>query len=257
MTVAPMLPLNQGFVGSMEPTYEQIYLYLRVNGMVTSSRMGSTYEVLGEPVTWVPGLIPPRTGLNLGLGFMELLQGLAGVFDPEQIRRVAPKAQHELFTEQMAYGPRLAWQMEYLIAAIRRDPYTRQAVAFIGSERDGPTNALPCTLSMQFLARDGQLNLVTAMRSWDISRGMPYDMMFQGGYLMALARCLGLDPGWCCCTAGSLHLYEDQAAKRPGGRERSFRFDDSVPRHWAGIQDWARAQIPTMQRIPDGILIEG
>jgi hypothetical protein len=256
MAAPAMLPLNQGFVGPMEPTYEQLYLYLRVSGMVTPSRMGDTYEALGEPVTWVPGLIPPRSGLNLGLGFMELMQGLAGVFDPEQIKRVAPKAQHELFTEQMAYGPRLAPAVPGLLAKLRDDPQTRQAVAFIGARADGPSDNLPCTLTMQFLQREGRLNLITSMRSWDISRGLPYDMMFQGGYLMALARCLGVEPGWCCCMAGSLHLYADQAHKLPGGAERRFRLDDSVPTGWAELQEWAYDQIWEVQRIPAGVVVE-
>lgn len=241
----------------MEPTYEQIYTALRVDGDCVPSRMGDTYETLAEPVTWEAGYIVPRQGLNLALGFMELLQGIAGIFDPEQIKRVAPKAQHELFTEQMAYGPRLAPQIPGIIDKLQADPLTRQAVAFIGSAKDGPSDSLPCTLSLQFLARQGDLNLITSMRSWDVSRGLPYDMIFQSGYLMALARCLGLRPGWCCCMAGSLHLYEDQVRKLPVGKERSFRFDNGkVPCTWESLQLWAEFWVEHMTRVPDGIVVE-
>lgn len=240
----------------MKPTYEQIYTTLQVSGERVPSRMGDTYEMLGAPVGWQAGEIPPRRGLNLGLGFMELLQGIAGVFDVEQIKRVAPRAQHELFTEQMAYGPRLAPQIPDIIAKLRADPLTRQAVAFIGSAKDGPSDGLPCTLSLQFLLRHGRLNLVTSMRSWDVSRGLPYDVMFQGGYLMAVARCLNAEPGWCCCQAGSMHLYEDQVKKMPGGPERRFRLAERMPTDWRGFQTWASWHIPTMEQVPDGVLLE-
>jgi len=240
----------------VKPPYYKVVEELRERGRPVETRFGPAREVLGGRVEFAAGEMVSRRGVNDALGFMELMQILAGVFDPEEIRRVAPRADHSLFTAQMAYGPRIAGQVPRLIEALEKDPLTRQAVLFIGHPDDGPTPDLPCTLTMQFVARDGTLDAVTSMRSWDATRGLTYDVVFQGGLVMALARCLGLLPGRVVCTAGSLHLYDSEAGKTPVERDRRFVFDDvRVPRRWDDIQRWAKKEVVVMDRVPFGVWV--
>lgn len=245
----------------MNPSYSELFEELEANGEVVMSRHGPTLERLGVAVTFEAGEMVTRAGIRDALGFMELMQIVAGVFDPEAIKRVAPRANHELFTAQMAYGPRIVGQVPAILEKLEADPDTRQAVLFIGSPEDGPTNQQPCTTTMQFLLRsieggEPQLNVVSSMRSWDVTRGLAYDVMFQGGLTMALARCLDVPAGVIRCTAGSLHLYEDEAHKRPQDVDRRFRFMDRVPRDWFGLQEWAMDEVGRMDQVPNGVVVE-
>ena len=193
-----------------EPSsYKSIIDAVLASGLETPSRYGPTREVLGMSLILPAGRMVRRKGISEALGWMELTQLIAGVFDPEALKKVAPKAQHELFTSQMAYGPRLKDQMHNVIRTLRRDPLSRQAVLFVGKPEDGPTSDLPCTETIQLLLRDESLNAVVSMRSWDLIKGLPYDLMMFGGLVQALAAVLDRDPGWVRVTAGSAHVYEE------------------------------------------------
>jgi hypothetical protein len=155
-------------------------------GAEVPSRYGATLE-LPRPlnVTFDAGMLLSRPKINYGLGWMELLQLLAGIFDPKALVRMAPNAQHNLFTFQMAYGPRIYHRMPAIIMKLQEDPGTRQAVLFIGHPDDGPTSDLPCTISIQFLIRFGTMRANVSMRSWDLVKGMAYDVMMFGGLTLA------------------------------------------------------------------------
>lgn len=200
------------------------------------SRYGDTREVLGVAWRRHASAAVRRSGMNPKIGYMELCQLIAGVYDPAAIERVAPNAQHALFTEKMAYGPRLRDQIPRVMLALRNDPGTRQAVMFVGSEGDGPSPSLPCTCTIQFLLRGG-LQCVVSMRSWDLLKGLPYDLIMFGGLQQVVARCLGTGAGLLQVNAASAHIYlTDVAAdKLPEPGRRVFRA------HFAGATKWEDA----------------
>ena len=70
------------------------------------------------------------------------------------------------------------------------------------------TKDTPCTLSLQFLLRDGRLNLTTTMRSNDVWTGVPYDMFSFCSMQVMMAMTLGVGVGTYTHQAGSLHIYE-------------------------------------------------
>jgi thymidylate synthase len=80
-----------------------------------------------------------------------------------------------------AYGPKILDQLEYIGRALQKDIYSRQAVLTIWREKPSITSSdIPCTLSIQFLVRDGEngelvLHLFDNMRSSDSWLGVPYD----------------------------------------------------------------------------------
>ena len=76
-----------------------------------------------------------------------------------------------------AYGPRFLDQAQRVIALLRRDPNSRQAVIRIFDRGDliGETKDVPCTLSLQLLLRGGGLHGIMTMRSNDLWLGFPYD----------------------------------------------------------------------------------
>lgn len=101
-------------------------------------------------------------------------------------------------------------QWQDVIDRLKADPNTRQAVIHIKNPRPitDQTKDTPCTLSLQFLLRDGRLNLTTTMRSNDIWTGVPYDMFSFCAMQVMLAMKLGVDVGNYTHQAGSLHIYE-------------------------------------------------
>ena len=238
LTSSPIIPGE--FPDGRDKIYELAY---RVwwQGNRTTSRYGATQELTGVQLRVPSRTLVTRDKLNMSFGWMEMFQLLGGFFDPELLKRVAPNADHSLITPQMAYGPRIQDQMIGIIQTLTLDPLSRQAVLFIGHPDDGPTSDLPCTLTIQFLQRLEIIDAIVTMRSWDLCRGLPYDLMMFSGLLEALARCLNKTTGHIYVTAGSAHVYHGWEDKTPRTSLLKWNFKYEVPRSWLDIRDWAQA----------------
>ncbi len=99
-------------------------------------------------------------------------------------------------------------QWEFVKDLLQRDPSSRQAIIHIKDASNVPTKDTPCTVYLQFLLRDGKLNLSVHMRSNDIWMGVPYDMFSFCFLQMLMAMELGVEIGQYTHYAGSLHIYE-------------------------------------------------
>lgn len=236
---------------------EELVNRVKREGHSVDSRYGGTTEIIGTRLEVSSGLLVQRNGINWSIGWMEMLQLLGGVYDLESIHRVAPQANLSLFTAEMAYGPRLGDQISTIIETLANDRNSRQAVVFIGKPEDGPTSRLPCTLSIQFLLRHSLLDAIVSMRSWDLCRGLPYDLMMFSGLLSAIARCLWVEPGNLIVNAGSAHIYDEWIDKTPKASNLRWRFKDHMARNWEDIQTWARLVYPRLEKgkTPFGISI--
>lgn len=114
-----------------------------------------------------------------------------------------------------AYGPRIftpnaASQFERVTYMLLTKPDTRQAVMQIFSADDIRigTNDVPCTLTLQFLLRDGALHLSACMRSNDAFLGFTHDVFVFTMLQEVMARTLGVRLGKYHHYVGSLHLYD-------------------------------------------------
>lgn len=244
----------------MELTFGQAYNAL-VKGTIESgikvqSRFGDTHEQVGGRIAFPAGELVRRRRMNYTIGWMELLQLLAGTYDACSIERIAPRAKLSLFTLSMAYGPRIAPQMPRIIQALTTHPDSRQAIVFVGTQEDGPTNDQPCTTSIQFLIRGSAVQTVVSMRSWDLAKGLPYDVFMFGGLGLVMSHVLNRKNGGVIVTAGSCHVYdEDQAIAHASAGTARFRFDFHVPGTWEGVQRWAAQQVAQLQpgMLPFGV----
>jgi thymidylate synthase len=104
-------------------------------------------------------------------------------------------------------------QWEYVKQLLKNDPNTRQAIIHIKEPTNKTTKDLNCTISLQFLLRDGKLNLITTMRSNDVWLGLPYDLFNFTCMQIQMAMELGVKIGKYYHNAGSLHLYERDVKK--------------------------------------------
>jgi thymidylate synthase len=118
-----------------------------------------------------------------------------------------------------AYGPRLFGlrgvnQVENVIAKLRARPTSRQAAVQIFDAGDlvGTPKDIPCTCSLQFMVRSDRLDMATMMRSNDAFVGLPHDVFTFTMLQEVVARSLGREPGVYSHFAGSLHVYDKNAA---------------------------------------------
>lgn len=144
-----------------------------------------------------------------------------------------------------AYGPRLHPmgrfddQLTGVISELRRDPMSRRAVMSIysgGADLYGAGGKnTPCTLTLQFLVRQGHVHLLANMRSSDVVWGVTYDVFMFTMLQEYVATQLDLPLGSYYHHAGSLHLYERDwgyAVGRSGVRRRLYaHMMDPMPRN--------------------------
>ena len=237
--------------------YSDIIKFIMEEGQAVSSRYGETREVLDQRIMFESGELMQRKGWNTKLALLEAFQVVGGYFDAEQIKKLAPKARHELFTYEMSYGPRLGDQPQQVVDLLERDWQSRQAVIYIGSQADGMTNAQPCTTSIQFLLRDSnynhgkghtdpmswnlrELHCFVSMRSWDAYLGLPNDIMVFALIQQVIARMLRVTSGRLHVRAGSLHHYVKNTFEPRTGPNRFLVHPYLKFSEWKTTQEWAR-----------------
>lgn len=114
-----------------------------------------------------------------------------------------------------AYGPRFVAQLPHVVRTLKADPESRQAVIQVWREAPPDTADCPCTLSWQYVMRDGRLHCLAAMRSSDLISGLPSDWftfsMAAAAVLLSLRQVStfwrDIALGDLVLTAGSQHLY--------------------------------------------------
>lgn len=205
---------------------DEAYLTLlqQVNdrGDVVSPRGFKTYELLDvttvirEPILASPHRVRPS--FNTKIAATELVQLLAGVSHLGQLDAASNGRFNRYANDGRllgAYGPRLFKQLPLAVERLRTDEDSRQAVVNLWrpDELARPSGDVPCTLSLTFRVRRGELGLKVHMRSNDVMMGVPYDWYVFSRVQVAVAEVLGLAPGPYVHHVDSLHLYErDQAA---------------------------------------------
>lgn len=159
----------------------------------------------------------PARGLNYRFAVAEwvwMMFGRSDVDSIAQFNSVVRNFSDDGVWLTGAYGPHIKAQRDRVLAKLREDPDTRQAVIEIPRPWNTfNTKDMPCTLSFQFLLRDGQLNLITSMRSSDVWLGLPYDVFTFTQLQNCMAGELGVKRGWFSLHMGSSHLYERDAIK--------------------------------------------
>jgi thymidylate synthase len=190
--------------------------------------------------------------VHVGLAAAEALQLVGGFSDPGALLKVS-----EHFGQFMdggvfhaPYGPRIATQVPEALAWLGRDPDSRKAhvVAWdpLTDLWTHDTRDHPCTTHLQFMIRDGALNLHVGMRANDAWRGFPYDVFQFTQLQQAAASLLGVPLGTYYHHATSFHLYEENyeavqdvesSSQEPVGGVAT----GCSPSTWAAVQVRARA----------------
>jgi hypothetical protein len=231
----------------MQPSYVDLVGRTIGEGSELPSRYGDTLERRNVTVAVMAGEFPLRPRLNTGIGFMEGLFLVGGFFDLDRIKAVAPRADHSLFTLNGAYGPRIRRQLVGMIVSMEEDLQSRQHILYVGTPGDQYLVDTPCTNSIQFLVRGGTVNCIVNMRSSDIIKGLPTDLIQFGFLTQVVAQCIKVLPGVVAVNAASSHLYKADMDRIPSGMDvpptRKFTVPsfegDSPGARLARYQDWA------------------
>lgn len=109
-----------------------------------------------------------------------------------------------------AYGPRISKYLQNIVAKLKQDNGSRQAIVSIYKSDDMlvETKDVPCTIALQFAIRNNKLNLHVMMRSNDLIWGFQYDMFNFSIIQEIIANELGIDIGDYYHTATSFHVYD-------------------------------------------------
>lgn len=188
-------------------SYKKFIDYVVRYGKSVAPRGLPTLEVIGTEFVYDPTTMFLRPKFNKALAWAESMMLVGGVFDKNVLQYVAPKASHDLFTTSSAYGPRVDGQIQRVIEKLKDDPDTREATLLIAGKEDGPTQDQPCTMSIQFLLRRKALYVIVTMRSQDLVRGLPYDLVMFGFLTQAVASELEAFPASVSIRQGSAHIY--------------------------------------------------
>lgn len=131
-------------------------------------------------------------------------------------------------------------QIAFAAWLLKKKPETRQCIvtcwnagdlphAMVGDKKD-----IPCTLTLNFLLRQNELNLIVTMRSNDVWLGMPYDVFGFTCIQQIIAESIGVNVGWYQHQAASMHLYArnkekaEQVVPAKTGTAMTFRKMDDV-----------------------------
>ena len=194
-----------------------------------ASRAGETCEILhaaisvGDPrQRWIPSRRPV---MNPAFSIAELVWVIAGRNDSaflNYFNSELPKYAGCGPTYHGAYGYRLRRhlgldQLERAYQALERKPYSRQVVLQIwDSSVDLPTPEgneaspdVPCNIMSMLKVRGGKLEWMQILRSSDVHRGLPYDLVLFTALQEILAGWLHLEPGCYNQISDSLHVYSD------------------------------------------------
>jgi thymidylate synthase len=121
-------------------------------------------------------------------------------------------------------------QWENIRDLLLKEPFTRRAIIHLHLPNFKSTKDELCTLTLQFLIREGKLNLVVNMRSNDVYLGLPYDIAMFSVFQQMMAYELDIEVGRYYHSVGSLHFYnrnkkEIEEVINNKSNERSYLFE--------------------------------
>ena len=204
-------------------SWVQIMSYLRLYGKECSPRGQNIKEILGfsicinNPLDRI--IYSPSRKMSMSYAVGEFIYYITGNNTLNFIQYYSK--QFKNFTDDgktinSAYGYRIFGysnlfkfnQWEYVKKQLKTDPDTRRAIIHLHMPNNKKTNDELCTLTLQFMIREGKLNLLVNMRSNDIIWGYTYDVFNFTLLQELMANELNIPVGKYYHNAASMHIYE-------------------------------------------------
>lgn len=254
--------------GSLDDLLHDVYEDLLAHGRTTNPTKGRALERIGVLLE----LANPRARLSrtetrgrLFSGLGELVWYLGGRSDAASIRYYISDYPGSDETGHMpgAYGPRLFGggaesQMSRVLAVLAAKTDSRQCVVQLFSRKDLETGQedVPCTCTIQFLAREGTLDVVVSMRSNDAYFGLTHDVFCFTMLQEIVASELSLNLGTYKHFVGSLHLYDRHAARARQFLQEGWQESTEMPAMPSRALDALRSVLEAEMSIRAGRRVE-
>lgn len=214
-----MIPVNSAWLETIAHVLDHGH-DLRQEDRAHAPRDATTREILCHTIC-VPMVEPVVTLLERKLNYRFMCAETASILQGDnRTATLAPYAKVAVNFSDDGYtfaghaGIKYVEQVSWIAQALAKDNTSRQAVLNIWRERPNATKDVPCTLSLQWLIRDGELHCISTTRSSDVWLGLPYDLHTFSAMSAHLALILrtyhkvDVELGWLHNTAGSRHLYK-------------------------------------------------
>lgn len=255
-------------------SYERVLTYVIGGGMPVAPRGLETLEI--DPLTcnFRAGETVTRKGFNPALGIVEGLQIVGGFTDRKALKRVAPKTFSEGYFNHpnVEYGEMLAPHLPAAFKHLKADLHSRRVIIPLAAPGMAE-EALPCAHTVQLRAVGDRLSVYVSMRSWDLLRGLPYNVTMWGLAAQIWAQALGVDEEdpWISIHATSPHIYlsdleaglQEEAGTGPRFGVSYVGFDEYQPGEWGPlIQEilngvpWSLTGVDSWERRPFNIHLE-
>ncbi|MCQ2439760.1 MAG: thymidylate synthase, partial [Oscillospiraceae bacterium] len=226
---------------SLPDAYEQALQALDRNGRIvdcpawstTCKEVAMTMVVnnpLQEPMVSLLGIHDPH---SLQKYCMEMLNGLLDF----RIGNGLPYTYHE----------RYAWQMEFILKHLKEELTTRRACMMIRDLGDFALNDPPCLQHIQFLVRDGFLDMFVLFRSNDAVKATYMNAFALIGLQKKVADKLGVEMGTYTHRANSFHCYERDLPMLDGYVKRIQSREPCAVNYRGEWDDLMRAEIPVIR----------
>lgn len=205
----------------------KLYTKILSEGKPITNRKGPNKEILGVYIRLQNPLNRISRSFTRGRPISpigEFLWYMSGSDDLEIIKYYLPN--YEKFSDDNktlygAYGKRLLNkdgeinQIDSLVEKLKASPSTRQAVMQIYDAKDLliTSKDIPCTCTLQFVIREGKLNLFTTMRSNDAFKGFIHDVFSFTMIQEIISKLLDVELGDYNHFVSSMHLYNSDEGK--------------------------------------------
>ena len=182
--------------------------------VLTHELINSTIEFHGQNRLVVDG----GRKFNIGLALLEFATLFDGENEVKDYELYSPNfgkftPDGKWFTGH--YGIRVQHYIEEVVGKLQRHPQTRQAVLQVYSNQDliGHWKDVRCALTVQFLIRGEELQMIVNMRSNDAFLGFVTDQFMFTMLQEYVARRVGTRVGKVYWNAASFHLYDYHVKK--------------------------------------------
>lgn len=207
-------------MNNVNATWVELLSAIHREGMDVAPRGQKTKELLQYTSVVnmeCPVITIPDRKMNYNFMFGEayfILSGSNRASDITPFMKAIGNFSDDGVTFNGAYGPKIMEQVSYVVSKLNQDKHSRQALLTIWRERPHDSKDIPCTVSLQFMIRDGKLNCHAYMRSSDSWLGWVYDVFnfsMVSHYICNWLNILNDDqvmPGHLFLTAASQHIYQ-------------------------------------------------
>lgn len=216
--------VGQIVANGVNEAFTELFSILKSNGIESAPRGHRIKEIINANIIIKNPrdriVMCPERRMDMAYAFGELAWYLSGRNDKDTMcyySKFMENMSDDGKTLNSAYGYRIFGghqkigfdQFQNAINLLKKDKDTRQAVIHLHTPNNQPTKDEVCTMSLQFLLRNGKLDMITTMRSNDLVLGFTYDVFSFTMLQEIMANELDVEVGTYYHNVGSMHYYED------------------------------------------------